>query len=342
MSSVSFRNFAEIAAEEIVPLLAGSLSNSGVATKTIEYFTWKHVRSPFGPSTGLVAISVPNGDVVATRPLMQWRLYSAGVCIGAFRPVDTVTDPAWRGKGLFSQLTLAAVEQLSSDSPGGVIFNTPNANSLPGYLKIGWREVCQLDLCVRPGSCLAWIRAVCRHWWSRGQSGQSKVVEAIQCEDMSVAFRERVLEFCSRRDSARNRHGLRTVRSEDYLRWRYLEHPNTRYTFVISRHAEEILSVLVVHRVHRRGVSGFFIDEMFCAKDDRGSYGRALAELIRDQPSTFFAAHAHQASAERSALRSLGFITVKRVPVVARQLSGADRAVELRSWDLSLGDLDGM
>src|SRR5690606_24306476 len=87
----------------------------------------------------------------------------------AFRPVDTVTHPSWRGRGLFSKLTKFAIKQIDSGDRM-LIFNTPNENSLPGYEKMGWLRSDHLDLLARPGSVIRTVRSLVAGMFSRRAS----------------------------------------------------------------------------------------------------------------------------------------------------------------------------
>lgn len=104
-------------------------------------FRWKHFDNAFGSSIILVAED-PTG-IQAVRPLMQWRFatsadHTAGTTIKAARAVDTATRPEAQGQGLFRKLTEMGLEELKSRQ-FGFVFNTPNDQSRPGYLKMGWK-----------------------------------------------------------------------------------------------------------------------------------------------------------------------------------------------------------
>ena len=101
-------------------------------------FAWKHEQNPFGPSPMWVACD--GGRVVALRVFMRWQFRRGSETLRAVRAVDTATDPAYQGKGLFTALTLHGLEALRADGVD-FVFNTPNAQSLPGYLKMGWQVV---------------------------------------------------------------------------------------------------------------------------------------------------------------------------------------------------------
>ena len=70
-------------------------------------------------------------------------------CAYTARAVDTATDPDFQGRGIFTRLTLEALDALPAEGVE-LVFNTPNARSLPGYLKMGWQEVGRLPAAVRP------------------------------------------------------------------------------------------------------------------------------------------------------------------------------------------------
>lgn len=120
--------------EEIVNLICSGLDPD----YSKKFFKWKHIDTPFGNSYGLLALD--GKKIVGLRMFMFWEF-----CDGvekniktAIRPVDTVVDSNYRGRGLFKKLTLQGLENCK----GGYdfVFNTPNNNSLPGYLKMGWKQ----------------------------------------------------------------------------------------------------------------------------------------------------------------------------------------------------------
>ena len=75
----------------------------------------------------------------------------------AVRAVDTATHPDYQGRGIFRLLTLAGVEAMTAE---GVqfVFNTPNDQSRPGYLKMGWLRVGRPSTSVRVRSLAGTLR----------------------------------------------------------------------------------------------------------------------------------------------------------------------------------------
>lgn len=106
---------------------------------TCKTFKWKHLENPFGRSFGMVALA--DNKIVGLRMFMLWQFYNTAEKrkITALRPVDTVTDKNYRKMGLFKKLNLKSFEECTVEYD--FIFNTPNKNSLPGNLKMGWEKM---------------------------------------------------------------------------------------------------------------------------------------------------------------------------------------------------------
>ncbi|WP_296623695.1 GNAT family N-acetyltransferase [Marivirga sp.] len=126
----------------IVQLLKSSLGES-LMPKSEAYWQWKHINNPFGASP--VWVAEEEGKLIGVRAFMQWNWEKEGQIFKAIRAVDTATDPAHQGKGIFKKLTLGLLEQCEKDGVH-LVFNTPNNQSKPGYLKMGWEEAGKLPI----------------------------------------------------------------------------------------------------------------------------------------------------------------------------------------------------
>src|SRR5687767_6957749 len=95
------------------------------------FFAWKHEQGPFGASPAWVAL---DGERLAGfRTFLRWEFnHPDGRIRRGVRAVDTATHPDYQGRGIFRDLTLQALDHLRADGVD-FVFNTPNAQSLPGY-----------------------------------------------------------------------------------------------------------------------------------------------------------------------------------------------------------------
>ncbi|HYC85668.1 MAG TPA: GNAT family N-acetyltransferase [Chryseosolibacter sp.] len=126
----------------IVELLKMTLGEDATV-KSENYWNWKHVENPFGPSP--VILGFEGGQLVGIRAFMRWKWKRSGKIYEAVRAVDTATHPDHQGKGIFSKLTRALLQECQ-DKKWDFVFNTPNKASKPGYIKMGWTEAGRLPV----------------------------------------------------------------------------------------------------------------------------------------------------------------------------------------------------
>lgn len=137
------------ATEQDIPAIVGLLKLSlgeSLMPKSEHYWQWKHLDNPFGRSPVLVCLE--NGELIGVRAFMRWEWICSGTVYRAVRAVDTATHPKHQGKGIFKKLTLSLVEKCVNEG-SDFVFNTPNLQSKPGYLKMGWIEAGRLPISFR-------------------------------------------------------------------------------------------------------------------------------------------------------------------------------------------------
>ncbi len=176
------------------------------------FYTWKHEQNPFGPSPSWVALD--GSELVGFRTFLRWEhVARGGEVLPAVRAVDTATRPSHQGRGIFRRLTLQALDDLRA---GGVafVFNTPNDNSRPGYLKMGWTQVGRLTTSVRlraPRSLWRMARArVPADLWSVPSTAGRPATEVLASPALADLL-----------GSVAPPDGLTTHRTPAYLQWRY-------------------------------------------------------------------------------------------------------------------------
>ena len=217
MSSYEVRRFEDADWPAVLDLMRLSLGwRDGDPNEAL--FPWKHRDNPFGPSPAWVAVE--RDQVIGFRTFMRWEFEDAGRVVRAVRAVDTATHPQHQGRGIFKRLTLHAVDELR-DEGVEFVFNTPNDQSRPGYLKMGWQVVGRLPVVFRPRS-LASLPLMARSrtaadLWSTPSTGGSPAAEALAAV--------RIPAPAVGAEGA----GMRTHRTSDFWRWRYgLDHLHYR------------------------------------------------------------------------------------------------------------------
>jgi len=342
---VEVRRFTPADLPRVVELARTALGE-GSAPRTVDYWRWKHLESPFGPSPGLVAEH--DGELVGIRLFLRWRLRAGGREVAAVRAVDTATHPAWQGRGVFRRLTEELVAEVAAEG-AALVFNTPNRASRSGYLKMGWTDVGRVP--ARAGRP-APLRLAGRLLRSRARAdrgtprapGRGPPGGLAPVDDLLSAPRLPALLAAWGREEAR----LHTPRSVEYLRWRYASVPGLRYHAAWELDGEA--GAAVVLRLRRRGFCReVALCEVLASPDPRGvAAARALIRAaVRAAGGDYAAAAAVRGTAEARILGRTGLVPL---PVPGRRFTvrslgdrpaGADPR-RWSAWRLSLGDLELM
>jgi hypothetical protein len=291
--------------------------------------------NPFGPSYLLLAES--EGRLVGLRAFMRWRFLAGDRPVRAARAVDTATHPDFQGRGVFTRLTLAALDAVRGEVD--LVFNTPNGKSGPGYLKMGWREVGRVPVSVRVRHPLRLLGSLRRDPAPAPGPAEPPAVQAPPAA--AVLHRGPALaRLLEREPGAPGR--LATPRDLGYLRWRYGAAPLLGYRAVTEERGGEVTG-LALFRVRRRGRLWESTVTEVLAGGDPGTARRLLRRVARAAPSDHLTFHAPAGSPLARAAAASGFLpSPARLSLVANPLAGDLRPdpTELGAWALSLGDLE--
>lgn len=224
-------------------------------------WNYKHRENPFGKS--LVLIAEEGEEIIGIRAFMRWEWNQDGKVFKAFRAVDTATHPAHQGKGVFKKLTMSAIE-LANSNGYHFVFNTPNDQSRPGYLKMGWEIVNKVNVAIKP---------IFSGYVNRGADGLSYHHD-LQLSDEEI---EAICENWNGRLTAEEK--LFTPKSKTYLRWRYETNPLQEYEIVAKG------NIYVAAYVKKRGrIKEFRVSECLYdgSKEERKKISKILGRLSKD------------------------------------------------------------
>lgn len=300
---------------EIVKVLKISLGDELPVTEV----TWKykHVDNPFGPS--IVLLAEEEGEIIGVRAFMRWKLNSGEKDLHTYRAVDTATHPGHRGKGIFKKLTLKAVE-IAKERGHHFIFNFPNDQSRPGYLKMGWQKSSKLSVAVKP--------AFNSFWKFSKIPGEHSV--------KYDASPEEVEKLCFTWNHNLKTEGLFTPKSYNYLKWRYEKNPLQEYS--VYADSSFYISASVKKR---KGVKELRITE--CIFKENSKTKKKIRKLIRRWSSKF----GIQVISFSPELMNPGLLFLKGGfgPVLTvRELNLQEKEkstyFNLENWTYSLGDLE--
>lgn len=324
----------------ILRLLTDTMAGGPTGERTAAFYDWKHRQNPFGTSLALVAEI--DGRLAGLRMFMRWRFVWRGRVVRAVRAVDTATHPDFQGRGVFTTLTRAALALAAADTD--MVFNTPNANSLPGYLKMGWSPVGRVPVAVRVVRPVAF--ALRARGVDHGEPSEPPPAVALPPAAEVLADQVTVQGLLDQSDRPDDR--LRTDRDAGYLHWRYAQAPALGYRALPIREGDE-LAGLAIGRPRRRGsLAELTLSEVIVRAGDRRTARRLLRGVAR-RGVDHVATHLGGWPTADAARRAAGYLhvpgqgmTLVAKPMAASAILTSDvgPALTLDGWALSLGDLE--
>lgn len=237
-------------------------------TRSEAWFGWKYEENPYVPEPP-VFVARADGRVVGARPFMGFRLRigSGDKVLTALQPSDTMVHPEYRGQGIFTRMTEAALDYYTDRKPE-LCFNFPNEMSWPGYRKLGWRAVEERTTYYRPqdletllsvktkerverlvGRAAALGAQTLFDAWTRyglsRENGEFTVERetGVPGEKFTKLYQQHVPEE------------IHVYRDEQFYEWRFASPLWHRRTYVAKRNGEPVVGIVARTRTTTDGVT---------------------------------------------------------------------------------------
>jgi hypothetical protein len=319
-------------------LMSASLAGGPTGERTAEFFSWKHERNPFGRSPALVAEA--EDQLVGLRMFLRWELTTGGQIVRAVRAVDTATHPDFQGQGIFKTLTLRALDTVAADAD--LVFNTPNDNSRPGYLKMGWTQVGDVPIAIRPVRPVRFARGL-RSVAAASPGGPARLAHC-PLPAAATAFGDvaALAELVDAANAAADHARLSTRLTTDYLRWRYADAPGLDYRVIATHRGGRLTGVAFARPRLRGALTELTLSQVIVHPADP----RAAARLLRAAAhagSDHVATHLTPGTSVAAAGLRCGYLPAGRqgMTLVANpRRPVTPDPTRLDSWRLTLGDLE--
>lgn len=298
----------------IVKVLKASLGEEDLLLSE-ETWIFKHERNPFGKSVVLVAEK--NGRLGGVRAFMRWRWQEGEKSYSALRAVDTATHPDFQGQGIFKRLTLKAVE-LAKANGDHLIFNTPNDQSRPGYLKMGWEKVDKLNVGIKLSSSFLFNLKIKNHYEVRIEEATENLQKL--CKNWNYLLAETGKIF--------------TPKSPEYLLWRFQRNPLQKYEVLQTKGL-----YLAGYIKKRNSIREFRVVE--CIFDDKVINKSTLQKYIK-QIEKKFGSHILSFAPQLTPLRGLNGLYGPILTINSLNLTDEETRSfsNIKQWNYALGDLE--
>ncbi|MCM8570480.1 GNAT family N-acetyltransferase [Gramella jeungdoensis] len=301
---------------EIVKVLKASLGVDDLPLSE-KIWSFKHIVNPFGAS--LVLVAEEDKRIVGVRAFMRWEWKKNNKVYKALRAVDTATLPEYQGRGIFKKLTLKAVE-VAKVHGNNFIFNTPNEQSRPGYLKMGWKVVGKVNVALKP--------SISSFFSSVNKTDDYKI---------NIHSEESIKELCDKwNEKWEGEDKLFTPKSREFLEWRYEKNPLRKYDVLAT---DDFYIASYIKK--RKAIREFRISECIYRNETlvHSDLNKVLKRLAQR-----LGAHVISFAPEILPLDGLlikgGYgpiLTVRELNLMEPEFSCL---LEIRNWNNSIGDLE--
>ncbi|SDS25493.1 GNAT family N-acetyltransferase [Christiangramia echinicola] len=295
----------------ILRVLKASLGETS-SKKTENVWKYKHIDNPFGKS--LILLAEEDNEIIGVRAFMRWQWQKGSKIFHAVRAVDTATHPKHQGKGVFRKLTLKALE-LAEERGEYFVFNTPNSQSKPGYLKMGWREVDKLKIQLRPLNPFM----INSSTFDYGVAG-------------NISRSQELIKFYSVSQRATGK--FFTPKSLKYLIWRYVDNPLQQYMVFFDK------NYFIAGYVKQRGkISELRISELIVSTGARKQAKSVIISMIKTSGAHILSlASNDEISFKTSIMGGFGpMLTIKDISLPSED---KQEIFDLSRWNYSIGDLE--
>lgn len=316
------------------------------------YYKWKLLDNP--SNGGLLNVSDDSGEVVGITTLTpKYFITNSGVHLGA-EIGDTYTHKDFQRQGMFSKLVNFTREQ-ASQSNIELIYGTPNHLSLPGYRKLEFCEVSNVDL-------YNWVMPI-NFRNVIMERFKNKVLATIGSPLLSLIYSvifknsnfkksykiSKITEFPPEIDQltekARKKYGWLIQRDKKYLDWRFCSNPDN-YDIWVCQLDNQITGYLVAKMgkfstLKVGYIADFLIDEAHLQAFDE--LCATSIDYFRTNHVDLISSWAIRGDCYHKSLAKFGFIKFKPVPIICDNHNlGSQLLAEPVKWHFTMADSDNI
>ncbi len=313
-NSLDFEAYADFQKKAFHDLLG----HSGVSDSfmTPAYYRWKY-HTPAGIGR-IASISDDNG-MISSSAMIPFLMHVGDKVFNGWQCLDVATLPRARKRGYFLATLKALMGSVEKEE---VFFAFPNSSSIPSFIKLG---------CFENGLITTWVRPFV--FPCNKKTGKIKIV---------VTFSPQLDIFLNKQAHA---DGPALARSVGYLDWRYVKHPNNKYTIFEYRQNGDIAGFAVIRKAHAMGKDIILIMELFgLSHTIETALLRYINAWAAEQKENMIVMMNSSISLV-SSLRALffpvpTFLLPKRQVLVVGASSALSKSIINKKWKVQTGDWD--
>jgi len=240
-----------------------------------EYWAWEFIKNPDGEAT--IWLADDHGEIVGHYAVIPrlWKI-EENLHMGSI-VVDVMTDERYRFQGMFAALGKTSL----SDSGGkGILFSygfPVRKDVMPGHLKVGWKHIFDIPVLVYPQNFIPVILYYLKNqtlslifglvlnllWvgYRKIKEGIDKIIVKKKTSYLIYEINQFSKDFDLLWQRASSQFPIIASRTQQYLNWRYIDHPYHQYQVLASYIEKELVGYIVFRKENILGLKcGVIVD----------------------------------------------------------------------------------
>jgi len=221
-----------------------------VEIKNILYINWQYNENPQGKSVIVLCFDHDKNDIIiGQESVISSELNLDNKCIKSSITLNSIVNSNYRRRGIFSKL-LNALPALALKEGIVSAYGVPNTNSHKTFLKEGWKEITKLPLLIRLLTPSNYFGNTVKNFVRPFDFFYKiKIVEKFHIEHYKGNF----IDFDNLTSKLTKRILISQNRNNQYLKWRYADHPTRKYDTYVVRKKSEIIGYIITRNTKFKG-----------------------------------------------------------------------------------------
>lgn len=334
--------------EELAALFATSFSDEyNICSPS--FLQWQCFDNPNGDAFIISARDKVTNELVGVRTVLPVLLTIESRHVKAALAVNTFAREDFRGMGVFTN-TVRRCHEYAPREGIEIIFSFPNANSFPGYTKkLSYQCLGHLNYLVKPLNPLGTLQNILlkNNKFSKIDIPEKQLTDGYNIIKYKNEFALQITTFL---EAFNNSHKITTLRTLDYLKWRYINHPTIDYGICFVEKSNNI-QAMIVFAVDAKNTQPSVNMADFCVLKGYEKAGVALVRYVskrlKKNGILFIKAFAQPLTQEYRILQKQRFIKKEKLsrqavfaPMIFQKISQNEYDITFEDWHVVMGDTD--
>jgi len=221
---------------------------------TPELWNWRHAGNYLSSADPEVIVALDNDKIVGARPFLFVEMWLGNKKVLAAQHDDTMVHPEYQKQGLFNLMGRFSLSYLKENGYA-LSYGFPNLLSRRGFLKQGYKIVGAEEVMfwlLRPQKIMSQklknklLGNVAGFLYDKLLVKKPKKISGL-AGSFQVIVADQFIEELREVDTLRGETAIDLVRSESFLRWRFDEHPDFKYKYIVVQKEGKLTGYAVIN-----------------------------------------------------------------------------------------------